>query len=269
MLGRLPPRRLGLVEGGLTSARPGAAARADPARPAAARADHLPGRQAPDRGRPRDRPGLPGARVRRDDGVADERLRRDRVRGDPRHPRAGAAVVFISHRLHEVFEICDTITVLRDGEVRDTVDAATATEDDVIRLMVGRDLGVSSSAPPAELGDVLLRADDLLVGPARAQGVARGSRRRGARDRRPRRQRPHGVLEAIYGLRPRRGEVEVDGAREPGEPRARSRRARFVPEDRRSQGLAMAQSVRLNATMVLMGQRPLAAPTSRSASRRS
>src|SRR5205823_5937062 len=43
---------------------------------------------------------------------------------------AGAAVVFISHRLHEVFEICDTITVLRDGEVRGTVDAKTASEDD-------------------------------------------------------------------------------------------------------------------------------------------
>src|SRR5207253_11078143 len=75
------------------------------------------------------------------------------------------------------------------------------------------------------------------------------------------------LLEAAYGLRPRSGQVEVNGKRvRPGDTRAAiAAGLAFVPEDRRSQGLAMAQSVRLNATMVLMGQRRLAAPTSRSA----
>ncbi len=52
----------------------------------------------------------------------------------------GVSVVFISHHMDEVFEICDRGTVLRDGEFIATVDLADATEDDIIRLMVGRNL---------------------------------------------------------------------------------------------------------------------------------
>jgi rhamnose transport system ATP-binding protein len=179
----------------------------------------------------------------------------------------GAAVVFISHRLHEVFEICDTITILRDGEVRGTVDAKTASEDDVIRLMVGRDLESQFFREPAELGDVRLRVTELVSPPLErplalevhaGEVVGIGGLVGSGRTE---------LLEAIYGLRPRTGEVEVLGKRvRPGDPRAAiAAGLAFVPEDRRSQGLAMAQSVRLNATMVLIGRRPLAALTSRSA----
>ena len=179
----------------------------------------------------------------------------------------GAAVVFISHRLHEVFEICDTITVLRDGEVRGTVEASTASEEDVIRLMVGRDLESQFFRKPAELGDVRLRVAGLVSPPPEREvslevragevvgiGGLVGSGRTE-------------LLEAIYGLRPRTGDVEVNGRRvRAGDPRAAiAAGLAFVPEDRRRQGLAMAQSVRLNATMVLTGRRRLAAPTSRSA----
>ena len=179
----------------------------------------------------------------------------------------GAAVVFISHRLHEVLEVCDSVTVLRDGEVRGTVDARATSEDAVIRLMVGRDLRSQFFREPAPLGDVRLRVTDL-ASPPLAHGVSLevhagevvgvgglvGSGRTE-------------LLEAIYGLRPRSGEVQVRGRRvRPGDPRAAiGAGLAFVPEDRRRQGLAMEQSVRLNATMVLMGQRPLVAPTSRSA----
>ncbi len=178
----------------------------------------------------------------------------------------GAAIVFISHRLHEVFEICDTITVLRDGEVRGTVDVASSSEDEVIRLMVGRDLKSQFFRESADLGDVRLRVTQLMSAPLTREvsldvhagevvgiGGLVGSGR-------------SELLEAIYGLRPRTGEVVVSGKRvRPGNPRASiAAGLAFVPEDRRSQGLAMALSVRLNATMVLMGQRRLASPTSRS-----
>ena len=53
----------------------------------------------------------------------------------------GRAVIFISHDLGEVLEHCDTISVLRDGEYIDTVKASDVTEDDLKRLMVGREIG--------------------------------------------------------------------------------------------------------------------------------
>ena len=53
----------------------------------------------------------------------------------------GRAVIFISHDLGEVLEHCDTISVLRDGEYIDTVKASEVTEDDLKRLMVGREIG--------------------------------------------------------------------------------------------------------------------------------
>ena len=52
--------------------------------------------------------------------------------------KAGLAIIYISHRLEEIFEIGDNITVLRDGEMVGKLDVATATQDDIIRLMVGR-----------------------------------------------------------------------------------------------------------------------------------
>jgi ABC-type sugar transport system ATPase subunit len=180
---------------------------------------------------------------------------------------AGAAVIFISHRLHEVFAICDTITVLRDGEVRGTLNAANVGEDDVIRLMVGRDLESQFFREPADLGEPLLHIEDV-VSPPLAHGVSLEVRAgevvglgglvgSGRTE----------LLEAVFGLRPRTGDVTV-GSRQvrAGDPRIAIRAGlAFVPEDRRSQGLAMAQSVRLNATMALTGRRSLAAPTSRSA----
>src|SRR5690606_4788204 len=53
----------------------------------------------------------------------------------------GVAVLFISHRLEEVFEICSTVTVMRDGEVVWDGSTADVTADDLVRKMVGRDLG--------------------------------------------------------------------------------------------------------------------------------
>src|SRR5690606_3737861 len=52
----------------------------------------------------------------------------------------GAAVLFISHRLEEIFEICGRVTTLRDGAWISTEPVAGMTEDDLVRRMVGRDL---------------------------------------------------------------------------------------------------------------------------------
>lgn len=73
----------------------------------------------------------------------------------------GVAVVFISHHMDEVFEICDRGTVLRDGEYIATVDLADKTEDDIIRLMVGRNLDQQYPKVPARRGREALRVEGL------------------------------------------------------------------------------------------------------------
>ena len=73
----------------------------------------------------------------------------------------GVSVVFISHHLDEVFQICDRGTVLRDGEYIDTVDLSQATEDDIIRLMVGRTLDQQYPKMPSQRGEEALRVEGL------------------------------------------------------------------------------------------------------------
>ncbi len=77
--------------------------------------------------------------------------------------REGLSIIFISHKLNEVLEIADRITVLRRGKTIETVPHAGATEASLARAMVGRDvlLRVDKGAP--EIGDVLLEVEDLHV----------------------------------------------------------------------------------------------------------
>jgi rhamnose transport system ATP-binding protein len=68
----------------------------------------------------------------------------------------GAAVLFISHRLEEVFAISDTITVMRDGAVVHDAPTADMTTDEVVRRMVGRDLGALFPKEDAAIGAPVL-----------------------------------------------------------------------------------------------------------------
>lgn len=166
----------------------------------------------------------------------------------------GAAVVFITHRLHEAFELCDSITVLRDGQVTGTRQVSETTEDEVVRLMVGRSLDNQFYRPPSDHGEVTLNVDSVSVGDVRdislqvraGEIVGLGGLVGSGRST---------VLEAIYGLAPREGVVDIRGKRiSPQNPRESIKAGMgLVPEDRRAQGLAMEQSVTANATMVLTG----------------
>jgi simple sugar transport system ATP-binding protein len=75
----------------------------------------------------------------------------------------GTAIVFISHKLNEVLEIADRITVLRRGKRIDTVAAEGATEDSLARLMVGRDVLLRVEKPPAQPKEPVLEVRDLHV----------------------------------------------------------------------------------------------------------
>lgn len=73
----------------------------------------------------------------------------------------GYTIVFISHKLGEVKEICDRITVLRRGRVVDSANIKDVSEQDISRMMVGRDVMLDIQKNPAKLGESILRVRDL------------------------------------------------------------------------------------------------------------
>jgi general nucleoside transport system ATP-binding protein len=86
----------------------------------------------------------------------------------------GMSIIFISHKLNEVLEIADRITVLRRGKTIETVSRHGATEASLARAMVGRDVLLRVDKPPAAAGDVLLTVPDLHVRDDRGIEKVRG-----------------------------------------------------------------------------------------------
>ncbi|MFF7330158.1 sugar ABC transporter ATP-binding protein [Streptomyces sp. NPDC090306] len=161
----------------------------------------------------------------------------------------GAAVLFISHRLEEIFQICRKVTTLRDGAWIASEPVAGMTEDDLVRRMVGRDLDELYPKTDTERGEVALSVRRLtregvftdvsfevrhgeIVGLAGLVGAGRTE-----------------VARAVFGVdRWDAGEVEVDGtALTNGAPSvAMAAGLALVPEDRRAQGLVMGMSIERN-----------------------
>jgi ABC-type uncharacterized transport system ATPase subunit len=77
--------------------------------------------------------------------------------------REGMSIIFISHKLNEVLEIADRITVLRRGKKIETLPSAGATEEGLARLMVGREVLLRVDKGPAQPSDALLEVADLHV----------------------------------------------------------------------------------------------------------
>jgi len=153
---------------------------------------------------------------------------------------AGVAIVYVSHKMDEIFRICDRATVLRDGETIGTVEIATARVDELIRMMVGRDLKIAARPRRAGLGELVLRVDGLTT--AKLRGISFALRRGevlgvaglvGA-----------GRSElgaALFGMdRIQGGAIHVSGS------------IGLLPEDRRLQGLMMRMSVLENSTMAVL-----------------
>ena len=73
----------------------------------------------------------------------------------------GIAILYISHRLDEIFRIADRVTVMRDGKVVETKPTSELTEEELVNLMVGREVGNLYPKPEAEIGEVLLRVEEI------------------------------------------------------------------------------------------------------------
>ena len=88
--------------------------------------------------------------------------------------REGMSIIFISHKLNEVLEIADRITVLRRGKTVETVPKAGATEESLAKLMVGRDVLLRVDKEPATPAEPLLTVEDLQVFDERGLEAVRG-----------------------------------------------------------------------------------------------
>ncbi|MGW0532485.1 sugar ABC transporter ATP-binding protein [Streptomyces sp. NPDC003032] len=161
----------------------------------------------------------------------------------------GAAILFISHRLEEIFALCQRVTTLRDGTLVAGETLEGLTEDDLVRRMVGRDLADLYPKQPTEVGDVALSVRRLtregvftdvsfdvrrgeIVGLAGLVGAGRSE-----------------VARAVFGVdRWDAGTIEVQGkALTNGAPStAMAAGLALVPEDRRAQGLVMDMSIERN-----------------------
>ena len=160
---------------------------------------------------------------------------------------SGVAVIYVSHRLAEIFRISQRVTVLKDGRLTGTRDTARTSEDELIRLMVGRDVLIGR-APGAPLGEVVLQAENLAAPRVRRASL---TVRRGeivclagligsGRSE---------LCEAIFGARPiSGGALRVKGR--PYRPRgpwdAMAAGIGMVPEDRKESGLFLAMDVAAN-----------------------
>ena len=168
---------------------------------------------------------------------------------------SGVGVVYISHRLEEIFALADRVTVLRDGESVGTNNVDTLTEAQMIKLMVGRE--VSSIYPPAEgaPGEVVLALKNLgcaasgvsgvtldvrageIVGMAGLVGAGRTE-----------------LARILFGITPAdAGEIVLNGEtvsiRSPREAIARG--IAYVPEDRRRHGVILEMPIAHNMTMAI------------------
>lgn len=167
---------------------------------------------------------------------------------------AGTAILYISHRLEEIQQIADRITVLRDGRVVATRAASEVGLHEIIRLMVGRDLGEVHRAPAKELGRPALRVEGLCRGSG-VRGVSftvhegeilglAGLMGSGRTE----------TLRAIFGAdRPDAGSIYLHGSPTPARIRSPRDAVRqgiaLLPEDRKQHGLFLPLAVRCNVTL--------------------
>lgn len=75
--------------------------------------------------------------------------------------RTGVTIIYISHKMDEIFKICDTVTILRDGKHIETMSIKDVTRKKLINLMVGREMGLEYPKEKNEVGDIVLEVDHL------------------------------------------------------------------------------------------------------------
>ncbi len=169
----------------------------------------------------------------------------------------GVTIIYISHRLAEVFEIADRVTVLRDGQLVGVVSPREVSEGELIRMMIGQHLRETFPEARGEIGETVLEVSGLtrrgafedvsftirrgeIVGLAGMVGAGRTA-----------------VARALFGAEPvDAGEVLLDGQRVriTSPQTGVSYGLALVPEDRKADGLVLGLSVRKNITLPILNR---------------
>lgn len=169
----------------------------------------------------------------------------------------GVAIVYISHRMNEIFEISDRVTVMRDGVSVSTKPTAETDNDEIVRFMVGRDLEDYYPDIATAKGDVLLKVERLtkqdkfeeisfalhsgeILGVSGLMGAGRTE-----------------IMRAIFGIDPYdTGKVYLNGeaVRFKTPQQAIQKGIGFLTEDRKDEGLLLDFSIRHNVSLTALGE---------------
>ena len=165
----------------------------------------------------------------------------------------GVSIVYISHRMEEIFELCDRITILRDGTYIGTEEISKIDMDGVVRMMIGREIGERFPKRDAKIGDVVLKVEGLtkeklfhdvsfevrageVLGVAGLMGAGRTE-----------------IMRALFGCIARdRGSIYIDGEKVKIKNPEQAIKAGigFITEDRKTEGLLLEKSIADNIEIV-------------------
>ena len=170
----------------------------------------------------------------------------------------GVAILYVSHRMAEIFAIADSVTVLKDGRHVDTRPISAVTPESLVRMMIGRALGEFYPPKAAAKGEPVLDIRNLRVGTAldvdslvlhkgEVLGIA-GLEGQGQRE----------LVQAIAGARPFEAELFRVGGNAVRIRSVRDAMAAgigYIPDDRKRDGLALARTSRENLAIGSLGRR--------------
>lgn len=169
----------------------------------------------------------------------------------------GVSIVYISHRMEEIFELCDRITILRDGSYIGTKKISETDMNDVVKMMIGREIGERYPLRNAKTGGVAFEVKGLscpgvfenvsfqvhageVLGVSGLMGAGRTE-----------------IMQAIFGNMPHvTGEIYLDGKQiqnhSPLE--AMKNGIGFITEDRKVEGLMLEESIQKNISIANLGR---------------
>ncbi len=171
--------------------------------------------------------------------------------------KKGVSIVYISHRMEEIFELCDRITILRDGSYIGTREIKDVNMDDIVQMMIGREIGERYPARDVKIGDEVLKVEGLtkhkvfkdvnfsvrageVLGVSGLMGAGRTE-----------------IMQAIFGNLPyESGKIFIEG----NEVKIKNPRQAiaagigFITEDRKTEGLLLEKSIAENIVIANLGK---------------